>query len=89
MGENIFSRYIYFLNKNENFNRSTATNSLISLKIKNTPPTLGIFTPQPIRIDFLSNSRWQNLKEYPNLTINNGDLADIAKRPVSKSLTSY
>ena len=31
----------------------------------------------------LSNSRWQNRRERPNRTTNNGDMAKPAKRPVS------
>ena len=31
----------------------------------------------------LWNSRWQNGKERPNQCTNNGDMAEIAKRPVS------
>ena len=31
----------------------------------------------------LSNSRWQNCKERPNQSTNKGDMAEIAKRPVS------
>ena len=36
----------------------------------------------------LSNSRWQNRKGYPNQSTNTaGDMADKAKRPVSKGVS--
>ena len=31
----------------------------------------------------LSNSRWLNSKERPNSSTNNGDMAEIAKRPLN------
>ncbi len=33
---------------------------------------------------FLSNSRWKNRKERQNRTTSNGDIAEIAVRPVSE-----
>ena len=36
------------------------------------------------------NSRWQTRKERPNLFINNGEMAEKDKRPVSKGhLSNY
>ncbi len=31
----------------------------------------------------LLNSRWQNCKEFPNMSTNNEDMAEIAKHPMS------
>ena len=36
----------------------------------------------------LTDSRWQNHKERPNRSTNNGDIDEKAKRPVSESVTS-
>ena len=36
----------------------------------------------------LSNSRWQNNKECPNQSTNNGDKTERAKCPMSDSATS-
>ena len=35
----------------------------------------------------LSNYRWQNRKEYPNRSTNNGDMDEKAKRLVSELVT--
>ncbi len=36
----------------------------------------------------LSNTVWNNCKERPNRSTNNGDIDDIAKRPVSGGVAS-
>ena len=35
----------------------------------------------------LPNSRWQNRKERKNQSTNNGDMTEIAKRPVSEGVS--
>ena len=65
-------------NKDDNIHRRSSKNSLKSLKIQK-PPIKGIFTPGT-----LSNSRWQNRKEHPNQSTNNGDIVGKAKRDVSE-----
>ena len=39
---------------------------------------------KPLEMAYLSNSRWQNLKERSNRFQNNGDMAERAKRPMSE-----
>ncbi len=38
---------------------------------------------------FLSNSRWKNRKERQNRTTSNGDIAEIAQRPVSELMNFF
>ncbi len=49
--------------------------SLKSLKIQIPPPAI----LQPSKMTFLSNSRWQNRKERPHRSKNNGDMVEKAK----------
>ena len=42
---------------------------------------------QPSEMASSSNSSLKNRKEYPDRSTNNGDMAEIAKRPVSDGLS--
>ena len=44
--------------------------------------------PQKPRLAFLFHSRWQNRKERPNRSTDNGDMYERAKRPVSDGVSS-
>ena len=46
------------------------------------------FDIKPSEMAFLSNSRWQNRKERPNRSTNNGDMDEKAKRLVKESVIS-
>ena len=61
------------------------------LKIQNPQSIPGIDTPATMsKMASLSNSRLQNRKERPNQFINNGEMAEKDKRPVSKGhLSNY
>ena len=57
--------------------------SLKSFKIQNPPPIPGLSLLHPSEMAFFAKSKWQNRKERPNRSTNNGDMDKIAKLPVS------
>ena len=61
----------------------TRSKKLKYLKIQKLTPIPVVFTPLAIRNGAsISNSRWQNRKERPKRSTNNGYRAEKAKRPI-------
>ena len=58
-----------------------------SFKIQNLPKNMEMCHKKNSEMSFSSNSRWQNSKERPNRTTNNGDMAETAKRPMSEGVS--
>ncbi len=81
-------KYFFFPKESINLflikdHRSSAKNSLKSHKFNTPfPRYLAFLLFYPSEIAFSSNYRWQNRKESPNGSTNNGDMVDKAKRDV-------
>ena len=69
-------------NKGDNIHRSSAKNTLESLKIQNPIPIPDIFTPLTIINSFRINPSWKTRKERLNRSTKNRDVVDKAKHDV-------